>query len=84
MFWIRQAAERRLSDIEINSFVFLINLTEHPATVAEHIANRLLGTKEEIWNDLIKRRSEYGISYITIPFSHAEGFAPIVAHLTNQ
>jgi len=98
LFWIRQSAEHRLSDIEINGFVFLINLKEHRATVAEHKANRLglraqdilespnclIGTREEICNDLIKRRSEYGISTITTPFSHAEEFAPIVAQLTHQ
>jgi probable F420-dependent oxidoreductase len=96
--WIRQAGEQRLSDVEINAFVFLINLTEHRTTVAERMANRLgltvqdilksphslIGTTEEICNELLERRSEYGISYITIPFSHAEAFAPIVARLTNQ
>jgi hypothetical protein len=87
-----------LSDIEPNSFVFLSKPTEQGATVAEHMANRLgltaedileslnclIGTKEEISNDLTKRRREYGISYIIIPFSRAEEVAPQLAHLTNQ
>jgi hypothetical protein len=52
MFLIRQTAEHRLSDIETNSFVFLTNLTEHRATVAEHMANRLGLTAQDILESL--------------------------------
>jgi hypothetical protein len=43
----------------------------------------LVGTVEEIVADLLHRRDEYGITYVTVRAAHLEEFAPIVERLAS-
>jgi alkanesulfonate monooxygenase SsuD/methylene tetrahydromethanopterin reductase-like flavin-dependent oxidoreductase (luciferase family) len=44
----------------------------------------LVGTVDQIGEQLQEAREEYGISYLVVFDEHMEQFAPIVAHLANQ
>jgi probable F420-dependent oxidoreductase len=95
--WVRQAAEGRFSQLEINSFVFVVQVTDQRERVAGHMASHfgltpaqllasphcLIGTTEQICADLQYRRDRYGISYITVLKEHVDAFAPVVAHLAD-
>jgi hypothetical protein len=48
------------------------------------IPQLLAGTVDQISEQLLEAREEYGISYLTLFDEHMEQFAPIVAHLANQ
>ena len=43
----------------------------------------LIGTTDQIAEDLQTRRSLYGISYIEVPEEYMELFAPVVARLAS-
>ena len=95
--WVRQAAAQRFNQLEINSFVFVVQVTDHREMVATQLAAHLgltaeqvlasphclIGSLEQICTDLLARRDLYGISYITITSDHIDAFAPIVAHLAG-
>lgn len=95
--WVRQAAGERFSQLEINSFVFIVQVTDHRAGVAAGMAAHfgltaeqvlasphcLIGTPEQICTDLLYRREQFGISYITVLKEHVDAFAPVVARLAG-
>jgi len=81
--WIREAAEgagRRFEDLELNSLVFVVALTEDPKDVREGLARStgmspdevadcplfLTGSPAEVRERLERRREETGISYVVI------------------
>ncbi|HEX3508745.1 MAG TPA: LLM class F420-dependent oxidoreductase, partial [Candidatus Dormibacteraeota bacterium] len=43
----------------------------------------LIGTVDEVVEDLQQRRERYGISYVIVPGEAAEAFAPVVTRLTG-
>jgi probable F420-dependent oxidoreductase len=95
--WIRQAARERFDQLEINSFVFVVQVTDHREGVANGMSHHfhltpeqllasphcLIGTIEQICTDLLLRRELYGISYITVPVDHIDSLAPVVARLAG-
>jgi len=81
--WIREAAEgagRRFEDLELNSLVFVVALTEDPKGVREGLARStgmspeevadcplfLTGSPAEVREGLERRREQTGISYVVI------------------
>ncbi len=44
----------------------------------------LIGTTEQMCEDLLARRERYGISYITVFGDNLETFAPVVAQLAGK
>ncbi|WP_216893499.1 TIGR03621 family F420-dependent LLM class oxidoreductase [Nocardia alni] len=54
-----------------------------PETLLNH-PNALIGSVDQIIDQLEQRRDTLGISYITIPRKQLENFAPIVARLTGS
>jgi alkanesulfonate monooxygenase SsuD/methylene tetrahydromethanopterin reductase-like flavin-dependent oxidoreductase (luciferase family) len=44
----------------------------------------LIGTVDEVVEDLQRRRERYGISYVIVPGEAAEEFAPVVARLAGK
>ena len=97
--WIRQAAGERFEQLEINSFVFVAKVTDHPEVVASHIAHGaglttdeilhsphfLLGTVDQICEDIYQQRERYGISYLSINGGGSnDEFAPVVARMTGK
>jgi probable F420-dependent oxidoreductase len=95
--WIREAAAERLPEIELSVTVFVANVTSDRGSVAAAMAaglqaeasdvlatpHFLIGTPEQIVEDLQARRERYGVSYIVVPGEAAESLAPVVARLTG-
>lgn len=95
--WVRQAAGERFDQLEINSFVFVVQVTNYREKVAAGMAPHfgltveqllasphcLIGNAEQISTDLLQRREQFGISYITVLKDHVDAFAPVVARLAG-
>lgn len=95
--WIREAAADRFSEIELMATVFVANVTDDRDSVATAMAagfgseprdvldmpHFLIGTIDQMIEDLRARRERYGISHIVVPDSAAESLAPIVERLTG-
>jgi len=95
--WIREGAGDRFDDIELSVTVFMSaivdNREEFAGMVAQgfgltaeqglSIPHFLVGTEEQIIEDLQQRREEYGFSYVVISGGAEETMAPIVAKLAG-
>ena len=95
--WIKQAAGRRFDELELSVFIFLANVTDDRDSIASAMAvaldaepsqvldvpHFLIGTIEQLAQDLIERRNRYGISYVIVPGDSAESLAPLVERLTG-
>lgn len=95
--WIREAAGDRFSEIELMATVFVANVTGERDSVAAAMAagfgseprdvldmpHFLIGTIEQMIEDLQIRRERYGISHFVLPDSAAESLAPVVERLTG-
>jgi len=95
--WIKQAAGDRLSQIELSVTIFVANVTDDRDVVAGAMAaglgadpkdvldmpHFLIGTIEQIVEDLVARRERYGISYVVVPGEAAESLAPVVERLAG-
>lgn len=55
-------------------------LTETELLASPHF---LIGSVEEIGDDLRRRRERWGFSYTVVPEAFAEAFAPVVARLAG-
>ena len=96
--WIRQTAESRFDDIELNILVFAVFIADDGYQAIKRasevfrvreeevpdIQHCLIGTVDQICEELQKRREKYGISYITVSGRDAEAFAPVVARLAGK
>lgn len=100
--WVREAAEEASRASELNILIFVLEVTddrrgaaerytaEFPGLTAEDILaspHALIGTPDQIAEDLRQRRAEYGLSYIVINTGvdeHVEQFAPIVSVLAGE
>ncbi|MEO8744748.1 MAG: TIGR03621 family F420-dependent LLM class oxidoreductase [Candidatus Dormiibacterota bacterium] len=95
--WIREAAGDRLDQIELSVTIFVANVTEDRDSLAAGMASGLqsepgdvldmphflLGTVDQIVEELQARRERYGISFIIVPGETAESLAPVVERLTG-
>jgi probable F420-dependent oxidoreductase len=95
--WIKEAAADRLSEIELSVSIFVANVTDDRDALAAAMASGsgsepsavletphfLIGTVEQMIEDLQARRERYGISYVIVPGEVAESLAPIVERLTG-
>lgn len=95
--WVKEAAGDRLESIELSVTIFLANITDDRESVATAMAagvgaesqqildmpHFLIGTVDELVEDLRRRRERYGISFVIVPGDVAELFAPIVARLAG-
>jgi len=95
--WVRQAAGDRYGDLELNTLVFGVVVTDHRQQVAEELARPLgltgeqlldtvhflVGTVDEITEDMQMWRERFGISYITVQQQHMDALAPAVARLAG-
>ena len=71
----QQAAEKRARE----------QWTGETVTAEEILANPylLIGPVEHVVEALLRRREQFGISYLTVHVRDAEVFAPVVAHLAG-
>jgi probable F420-dependent oxidoreductase len=95
--WVREAAGDRIDDIEIQMRFFITSVTPDRMKLAEALAPSfgvspaealesgatLVGTEEEIAEQLHRRREEWGLSYIVVGDDNVDEFAPVVAKLAG-
>ena len=95
--WIKEAAGDRFSEIELMATIFVANVTDDRDSVAAAMAagfesepsdvlempHFLIGTIEQMIENLRIRRERFGISYFVVPDSAAESLAPVVERLTG-
>ena len=95
--WIKEAAGDRFSKIELCATIFVANVTDdrdgaaaafaagsgaEPHQVLE-MPHFLIGTIDQMVEDLQARRERFGISYVVFPDAAAESLAPVVERLTG-
>ncbi len=95
--WIREAAGPRLDELELNVTVFFTAVTDDQEAFAERVARGfglspaevlqsphvLVGSVEQIVDDLQRRREQFGFSYIVFSGDLFEQTAPIVKRLAG-
>jgi alkanesulfonate monooxygenase SsuD/methylene tetrahydromethanopterin reductase-like flavin-dependent oxidoreductase (luciferase family) len=95
--WIKEAAGQRLAEIELSVTIFVANVTDDRGGFAEGMASGLgvqpadvlemphflLGTADEMVDQLRARRERYGISFVVVPGEAAESLAPVVERLAG-
>jgi probable F420-dependent oxidoreductase len=95
--WVKAAAGPRFDDLELNALIGFVMITDDATGIAEsmaphfgieagdalHIPLALLGTLDEMVEELQWRREEYGISYWSIESDSWEALAPVVSKLAG-
>jgi len=95
--WVKEAAGARFDSIELNSLIGFVMITDDASGIVEamaphfgidtkdalHIPLALIGTLDEMAEELRWRREEYGISYWSIEADSWEQLAPVVSKLTG-
>jgi len=95
--WIREAAGARIDEIEIQMRFFITRVTPDRMKLAEAMAPSfgvspaealesgaaLVGTEDEIADQLHRRREQWGLSYVVVGDENVDEFAPIVAKLAG-
>lgn len=96
--WIREAAGDRFEDLELQCHTALAMIVPNRAEIAAGMAPAfgisvedalevplvLVGTVEEICEDLERRRQRYGLSYWVVPDASMEDFAPVVSQMSGR
>jgi probable F420-dependent oxidoreductase len=95
--WVKEAAGARFDDIELNTLIGFVMITDEREKLIEamaphfgidpadalHIPLALIGTLEQMEEELQWRREEYGISYFSIESDAWEALAPVVSKLAG-
>jgi probable F420-dependent oxidoreductase len=93
--WVREAAGERFDSLELQVRVHLVVVTDDRAGVADALApafglspeaalrspHALVGSVDELCDDLLARRDRWGISYIGVGVDALDAMAPIVDRL---
>jgi probable F420-dependent oxidoreductase len=96
--WIRAAAPTRFTDLELNVLIQAVVTTNDRAGVAEALAAQfqapvaellqspliLVGTVDQMAEDLEARRDRFSISYITVFDRDMEAVAPVIERLKGR
>lgn len=96
--WVKQAAGSRFEEIELNCLIGFVMFTDDARQIAEtmgptfgiepadalHVPLALIGTIEEMEQELRWRREEYGISYFSVEGEAWEALGPLVSRLTGS
>jgi probable F420-dependent oxidoreductase len=95
--WIREAAGARFEQLELQSRIHLAMVTDDRDGVLAQLSpafgltpqeaaetpHALIGTVEQICDQLVERRERWGISYVTLSADQLDAFAPVVARLAG-
>jgi probable F420-dependent oxidoreductase len=96
---VREAAGARYQRLEVNALVQRVVITDDRRHAAEELATRwtqlspedilqspyvLIGTADQMIEDLRARRERWGISYYVVFEPYMEAFAPVVAALAGK
>ncbi len=96
--WVRGAAGARFDALELEIGAYFTFVGDAMASMAAGMAgafgltpdemrrhpHALFGSPDAIADELERRRADYGISYVTVPDSAFEAFAPVVAKLSGR
>ena len=97
--WVREAAGDRFDQLELNALVQSVIITEDRRTAAWEATQRLpgltpnnildstyllIGTVDQIVDDLLARRKQLGISYYVVFEPAMEALAPVVQRLAGK
>jgi probable F420-dependent oxidoreductase len=97
--WVREAAGERFDQIELNILVGFAMLTDDRKAIAESMGATfglspdeairsvpitLVGTVDQMCEDLEWRRQEYGFSYVVFDGGSWRAMAPVVERLTGR
>jgi probable F420-dependent oxidoreductase len=96
---VREAAGARYAALELNALVQRVIVTDDRRCAAEELAARwtqlsideilqspyvLIGTVDELVEDLTRRRERWDISYYVVFEPYVDAFAPVVARLAGR
>jgi probable F420-dependent oxidoreductase len=95
--WVKEAAGARFDGLEFNALIGFVMITDDASGIAEamaphfgidvkdalHVPGVLLGTLDEMAEELEWRRAEYGITYWSIESDSWEDLGPIVSKLAG-
>jgi probable F420-dependent oxidoreductase len=95
---VNAAAGARLADIELNIRAFMVRVTDDRQAAIQQVADfvqvdpalvvespfALIGTPDEMIDDLVRRRERWGFSYVIVGADDVESFAPVVAELAGH
>lgn len=95
--WIREGAGERFEAIELQVRYFFAAITDDRIGLAERVAPTfglsasdaldahvaLVGTIEQIIDQLVERREAWGVTYVVVGADIFEAFAPVVAQLAG-
>jgi alkanesulfonate monooxygenase SsuD/methylene tetrahydromethanopterin reductase-like flavin-dependent oxidoreductase (luciferase family) len=95
--YVREAAGERLNELEMNVMVFINLITDDAAGMAERVSggfgmsaddvmrspHALIGSTEQIEDTIIRRREEFGFTYVTFSSDVVETMAPVVKRLAG-
>jgi probable F420-dependent oxidoreductase len=95
--WVKEAAGARFDSLELNALIGFVMITDDARSIADamaphfgidpadalHVPGILLGTLDEMVEELQWRRQEYGITYWSIESESWEALAPVVSKLTG-
>jgi len=96
--WVREAAGPRFDDLEFEIGAYFTMVGEGARAAMDGMAKAfgltsdemrrhphgLFGEVDEICEELERRRELFGTSYLTIPDTAFEAFAPVVAKLSGK
>jgi len=96
--WIREAAGDRFGDIEFNTLIYIAVVTDDrigaagsfapmfglSAEEALDVPNALVGTVDQMSDDLSKRRERWALSYYVVGEQAMEDVAPLVERMAGR
>jgi len=98
--WIRQEAGTRFDELELSMVLTVVRSNNQQGATEQLIAARgwntisteqvhdmpsiVIGTVEQMVEQLYQRRERYGFSYYIVSDRHLQTFAPVVAQLTGK
>jgi len=98
--WVRQAAGERFHELELNMVIALIFTEQQRQRAEQLARERgwsgvatedvldmpsiFIGTADQIIEDLLRRREQYGFSYFVVSDASMEAFAPVVSRLAGS
>lgn len=96
--WLRDAAGSRFDDLEIQTLTGFVHVTEDRESIARGMASAfgvsedvaletpaaLVGTLDEIVDEVRRRRDRWQMNYVVVDESSLEAFAPVVERLAGS
>ncbi len=96
--WVREAAGENFANVEIQSFLGFVHVTDDPSGIVTAMAGSfgvteedavlapatLVGSQSGIVDLLEQRRDRWQMSYIVVPVESTEMLAPVVARLAGN